>query len=88
MQLPGLCRDCGRTIAKDFIFCPWCGVSQITGDLVPVGAPRRNSILNNQESGLYCYESNRLRSITRQLDDLERDFMLFAMKREHMYDDR
>lgn len=29
MKLVSVCKDCGRTIDKDYIYCPWCGLSQI-----------------------------------------------------------
>ena len=81
MQLPGLCRECGRTIAKDFVFCPWCGVSQVTGELVTVGAPRRKSAGKAASSAAEYAESSRLKTITQQLDDLEKEFTVFAMRR-------
>lgn len=85
MQLPGLCRECGRTIAKDFVFCPWCGVSQVTGELVPVGAPRRKRAGSAAADVPEYGESNRLKNITQQLDDLEKEFTIFAMRQERDY---
>lgn len=80
MQLPGLCRECGRTIAKDFVFCPWCGVSQVTGELVAVGASRRSHAHRHAEDTTQYGESSRLKSITQQLVDLEKEFTVFAMR--------
>ncbi len=84
MKLPGLCRECGRTIAKDFVFCPWCGVSQVTGELVPVGASRSRISGNSGTAGQPVMQSNRLKNITQQLDDLEKEFTIFAMRRDRL----
>jgi hypothetical protein len=24
-----VCKDCGRTIAGEFVYCPWCGTDQM-----------------------------------------------------------
>lgn len=29
MQIVGVCKVCGRTIEKEFVYCPWCGESQV-----------------------------------------------------------
>ena len=25
-----VCQGCGRTIQKDFLYCPWCGFSKVS----------------------------------------------------------
>ena len=27
-----VCGGCGRTIEKDYVFCPWCGRSRVTDE--------------------------------------------------------
>lgn len=78
MQLPGVCCKCGRTIEKEFVYCPWCGVSQLA-ELVPVSITGGHAVQASGSSGKYEEES-RLTRISRTLDELERDFTLFAIK--------
>lgn len=78
MQLPGVCCKCGRTIQNDFVYCPWCGVSQVA-ELVPVGIHEGHASHTAGSEGT-CVEESRLSRISRTLDELERDFSLFAFK--------
>lgn len=78
MQLPGVCCKCGRTIQNDFVYCPWCGVSQIA-ELVPVEISGGHAVHASGSEVQYAEES-RLTRISRTLDELERDFTLFAIK--------
>lgn len=78
MQLPGVCQKCGRTIQKDFVYCPWCGVSQVV-ELVPAGVSGGHAAHAGASSECSAQES-RLSRISRTLDELERDFTLFAIK--------
>lgn len=78
MQLPGVCCKCGRTIQNDFVYCPWCGVSQVA-ELVPVGISKSHAVQSAGSEAIYAEES-RLSRISRTLDELERDFTLFAIK--------
>lgn len=84
MQLPGVCCKCGRTIQNDFVYCPWCGVSQVA-ELVPVGI-NSGYVARSTESGSVCTEESRLTRISRTLDELERDFTLFAIKQRKDYE--
>ena len=81
MRLPGICIECGRTISKDFVYCPWCGCSQTEADLVPVGASggKKAAAVSSTES---AGKSSRLSRISTMLDDLERDMTIFMMRRE------
>ena len=81
MRVPGICIECGRTISKDFIHCPWCGCSQLEKDLVPVGASsaKKADVCSEGEP---ARKSNRLLRINSMLDDLERDMTIFMMRRE------
>ena len=81
MRLPGICYECGRTISKDFIYCPWCGCSQLEADLVPVGAAggKKTASLSEDEP---LKKSTRLNRINTKLDDLEQDMTIFMMRRE------
>jgi len=81
MRVPGICIECGRTISKDFIHCPWCGCSQLEKDLVPVGAScsKKSAVCSEGEQ---VGKSTRLSKINSMLDDLERDMTIFMMRRE------
>ena len=81
MRLPGICIECGRTISKDFVYCPWCGCSQLEVDLVPVGAAggKKTAALSEGEP---VKKSSRLNRINTMLDDLEQDMTIFMKRRE------
>jgi len=81
MRVPGICIECGRTISRDFIHCPWCGCSQLEKDLVPVGASSGKKTISSGE-GEAVRKSTRLSRINSMLDDLERDMTIFMMRRE------
>ncbi|MCR4714696.1 MAG: zinc ribbon domain-containing protein [Treponemataceae bacterium] len=81
MRVPGICIDCGRTISRDFIYCPWCGCSQLEKDLVPVGASSGKKTVSSGE-GEPARKKTRLSRINSMLDDLERDMTIFMMRRE------
>ena len=81
MRLPGICVECGRTISKDFVYCPWCGCSQLEADLVPVGASGGKKAAGNGSSEPFG-KSSRLSRISTMLDDLEQDMTIFMMRRE------
>lgn len=81
MRVPGICIECGRTISRDFIHCPWCGCSQLEKDLVPVGASSGKKTISSVE-GEAVRKSTRLSRINSMLDDLERDMTIFMMRRE------
>ena len=80
MRLPGICIECGRTISREFVHCPWCGCSQVDADLVPVGASsgKKISLADGEPIG----KSSRLSRINTMLDDLERDMTIFMIRRE------
>ncbi|MCR4939633.1 MAG: hypothetical protein K5930_05935 [Treponemataceae bacterium] len=81
MRLPGICIDCGRTISKEFVYCPWCGCSQVEADLVPVGASSGRKKISSSDVENYGKRS-RLSRINTMLDDLERDMTIFMIRRE------
>ena len=81
MRLPGVCIECGRTISKDFVYCPWCGCSQLEADLVPVGASGVKKTASTSTAETHG-KSSRLSRISTMLDDLELDMTIFMMRRE------
>ncbi|MCQ2613174.1 MAG: polysaccharide deacetylase family protein [Treponemataceae bacterium] len=80
MNFPGLCCSCGRTIATDFVYCPWCGTNQKTTCLVPAG---KKSVPNKTESNVEdvsVFPEGRLEKITRSLKALEDEFSVYAIR--------
>lgn len=81
MRLPGICIECGRTISREFVHCPWCGCSQVEADLVPVGASAASKKMSSSGQAIVG-RSSRLTRINTMLDDLERDMTIFMIRKE------
>ena len=64
------CKNCGRTIERDFIYCPWCGAKKT------LGIPHSTSeeVFNELEQKQISALEERIAEIYRRLDDLESDF--------------
>lgn len=74
-----ICKSCGRTIEKNFIFCPWCGVSQtmeenVENTLSPVFEKLEE--IQNKNRML------RMHKIGDSLDELEKDLSLMVLQAE------
>ncbi|MDR2898468.1 MAG: zinc ribbon domain-containing protein, partial [Spirochaetaceae bacterium] len=74
MQPVIVCRSCGRTIDKEYIYCPWCGTALAAPD---EGAEFIQTALDRlapiQQKG--CY--GRIDRMETTLQQMEADLSLF-----------
>lgn len=96
MRLPGVCCSCGRTISREFIHCPWCGEKQLEeafsmqpkkNGSMEVSADSQGSSCGNVSAGKACHSSSgiftdRLKSITNRITELENEFDILVMRME------
>lgn len=96
MRLPGVCCCCGRTISREFVHCPWCGEKQLEEALsmqpkkngrLEVSAGSEGISSGNGSAGKACCSSSgsysdRLKSITSRITELENEFDILVMRME------
>ncbi len=79
MKTVCVCRECGRTIESDFLYCPWCGCSRIN-------SVDENKIVDTVFDKLEKLQQNDRRRRTSQvkdrLDKLEKDLSILALSVE------
>lgn len=65
-----ICSGCGRTIEKEFIYCPWCGQSKV---LVTSENDKMEEIFNKLEELQINNRSERIKKIGSRLEMLEKE---------------
>ncbi len=79
MQQVCVCRSCGRTINKEYIYCPWCGFCQTEAQLDPVEFESVFSRLQKLHTEEQTLRINRL---NKSLVELEKELSLFISSAE------
>lgn len=73
-----VCKGCGRAIASEFYYCPWCGESKI-------------KVSSEESSDLLCEKYKRIRTELRlkhikemsdRLDSLEQELSMLVLSAE------
>ncbi|WP_407429323.1 hypothetical protein [Treponema sp.] len=68
MDFVCVCNNCGKTIEKDFIYCPWCGKENAEGD--------DKSVLENVFNQLEVKQTNdrqsRVKKIESKIAEIEK----------------
>ena len=72
------CKECGRTIEEQFIYCPWCGVSRIGMNSEAV----LDSVFQQLEEKQSDDRSRRLRRLESRLEGLEKDLDILVLSAE------
>ena len=65
-----ICSGCGRTIEKEFIYCPWCGLSKVS---VTSEIDKMEEIFNKLEELQINNRSERIKKIGSRLETLEKE---------------
>ncbi|MBR5933894.1 MAG: hypothetical protein IK002_07920 [Treponema sp.] len=69
-----ICGGCGRTIEKEFVYCPWCGQSKIAmiseEERMEEIFNRLEEIQNNSRVEKIEKMSDRLNQLKKELDSL------------------
>ena len=74
-----VCKECGRTIEREFIYCPWCGMSRIG---VADNQEVLDSVFFRLEEKQADDREKRLRRLESQLDELEKDLNVLVLSAE------
>lgn len=79
MKAVCVCKECGRTIEKEFIYCPWCGISRIG---VTNNQEVLDSVFTQLEEKQADDRNRRLRKLETQLEELEKDLDVLVLSAE------
>ena len=74
-----VCGGCGRTIEKDYVFCPWCGRSRVTDEDSEEAV---ESAFERIEEEQYEKYFERLEKMQEKLDNLEKELGVLALSAE------
>lgn len=74
-----VCGGCGRTIEKDYVFCPWCGRSRVTNEDCEEAVESAFERIEEQQYEKYF---SRLEKMEEKLNVLERDLGVLALSSE------
>ena len=74
-----VCKGCGRTLNKDFLYCPWCGISRVsnTDDKESL-----EMMLNHYEEDRKDVRRKQLYEMERELEDLEQELSVLVLSAE------
>jgi hypothetical protein len=78
MKAVCVCRSCGRTIERDFIYCPWCGLSRLQENDAAV----LENVFHQLEEKQADDRSRRLHKLEEELDMLEKDLNMLVLSAE------
>lgn len=78
MEAVCVCKECGRTIEEQFIYCPWCGVSRIGINSEAV----LDSVFQQLEKKQSDDRVRRLRKLETKLQELEKDLDILVLSAE------
>ncbi len=73
-----VCRSCGRTIEKEFIYCPWCGLSRINHD----DKESLDHVFAQLEEKQAIDREKRVMALEKTLNELEKDLDILVLSVE------
>lgn len=77
MDFVCICNHCGKTIERDFVYCPWCGKENTE--------PSDNTVLENVFSQLEVKQANdrnsRIKRIESKIAEIERGLDELSMSK-------
>ena len=74
-----VCGGCGRTIEKDYIFCPWCGRSRVTDEDCEEAIESAFERIEEKQHEKYF---ERLNKMEETLGNLEKELGALALSAE------
>ena len=72
-----VCKGCGRTLEKKFVYCPWCGYSRVSHDEESLDV-----LFNQFEENRKDVRRKQLHEMERQLEDLEQELSVLVLSAE------
>ncbi len=74
-----VCSGCGRTIEKDYVFCPWCGRSRVTNEDCEDAVDSAFNCMQDMQNERH-YE--RLEQMKKKLDNLDKELSSLILSTE------
>ena len=72
-----VCKGCGRTLEKKFVYCPYCGVSRVSDDEESL-----DILMNQYEENRKDVRRRQLYKMERELEDLEEELSVLVLSAE------
>ena len=72
-----VCKGCGRTLNKDYLYCPWFGISRVSNDKESL-----EMMLNHYEENRKDVRRKQLYEMERELEDLEQELSVLVLSAE------
>ncbi|MCR5437119.1 MAG: zinc ribbon domain-containing protein [Treponema sp.] len=72
-----VCTGCGRTIDKEFIYCPWCGFSRVSHE-----SDSLDVLFNKYEQMHREIRRRQLSDMEKQLDEMEKELSVLVLSTE------
>ena len=72
-----VCKGCGRTLDKKFLYCPWCGYSRVSHDEESLDV-----LFIQFEENRKDVRRKQLHEMERQLEDLEQELSVLVLSAE------
>ena len=69
-----VCKGCGRTLEKKFLYCPWCGTSRVSHDEESL-----DMLFTQYEENRTEVRRKQLYEMERELDDLEEELSVYVL---------
>ena len=69
-----VCKGCGRTLEKKFLYCPWCGASRVSDDEESL-----DMLFNQYEEKRKEERRRQLYEMERELDNLEEELSVYVL---------
>ena len=69
-----VCKGCGRTLEKKFLYCPWCGTSRVANDEESLDV-----LFNQYEENRKEVRRKQLYEMEQELDELEEELSVYAL---------
>ena len=74
-----VCKGCGRTIQKDFLYCPWCGFSKVSDS---VKDDSLEAMFDKFTQLKKDSKRRRLSEMEEKLDSLEKELYVLELSAE------
>ena len=73
-----VCQGCGRTIQKDFLYCPWCGFSKVS----EAKEDSLDVLFNKFAQLKKDSRRKQLSAMEQKLDDMEKELSVLELSAE------
>lgn len=73
-----VCNGCGRTIEKEYVFCPWCGEEHKVAE----SKDYMDVIFQRYTNQRNAYKAQKINAMRSRLENLERDLDVLVLSAE------